>query len=152
MAQLDAGAAWKYLVEEKGIDPGQIIVVGRSLGGPMAAKLARDNRPAALFLEATFTTLPDVGQELYPIFPVRQLSRIEYPTLDFLADIQCPVLVAHSRDDRLIPFALGRRLYEAAPEPKAFIALRGGHVAAFRTQAKVYKGGVEEFLAQELGW
>tara|TARA_B100000809_G_scaffold60670_1_gene57265 strand:+ start:353 stop:1195 length:843 start_codon:yes stop_codon:yes gene_type:complete len=149
---LDAAAAWKYLVGEKGIDPGQIIVVGRSLGGPMAAKLARDHRPAALFLEATFTTLPDVGQELYPIFPVRQLSRIEYPTLGFLADIQCPVLVAHSRDDRLIPFALGRRLYEAAPEPKAFIALRGGHVAAFRTQAKVYKAGVEEFLAQELGW
>jgi len=52
----------------------------------------------------------------------------------------------------LIPFALGRRLYEAAPEPKAFIALRGGHVAAFRTQAKVYNAGVEEFLAQELGW
>ena len=92
------------------------------------------------------------GQELYPIFPVRQLSRIEYPTLDFLANIQCPVLVAHSRDDRLIPFALGRRLYEAAPEPKAFIALRGGHVTAFRTQAKIYNVGGEEFLAQKLGW
>jgi len=149
---LDAAAAWKYLVEAEGIDPGQIIVIGRSLGGPMAAKLARDHRPAALFLEATFTTLLDVGQELYPIYPVRQLSQIEYPTLDFLADVQCPVLVAHSRDDRLIPFALGRRLYEAAPEPKTFIALRGGHVAAFRTQAKVYKAGVEEFLAHKLGW
>ncbi len=83
---------------------------------------------------------------------MRQLSRIEYPPLGFLADIQCPVLVAHSRDDRSIPFAQGRWLYEAAPEPKAFIALRGGQVAAFRTQAKVYNAGGEEFLAQELGW
>ncbi len=149
---LDAAAAWDYLVEKEGIDSKRIVVVGRSLGGPMAAKLARDQNPAALFLEATFTTLPDVAQARYPIFPVRQLSRYQYPTIDFLADMKCPVLVAHSRDDRLISIALGRRLYEAAPEPKAFIALRGGHVSAFRTQAEVYHAGVEAFVARALGW
>lgn len=148
----DAAAAWDYLVKAEGVDPERMIVVGRSLGGPIAAWLAARKDPAALFLEATFTALPDVGQELYPIFPVRSLSRIQYPTLEFLADIQCPVLVTHSRDDRLIPFAHGRRLYEAASEPKAFIELRGGHVAAFRTQAEVYAAGVDAFLAQALGW
>ena len=148
----DAEAAWDYLVSAAGIDPGRIIVIGRSLGGPIAARLARDNDPAALFLEATFTSLPEVAQEIYPLFPVRSLARIQYPTLEYLRDVQCPVLVTHSRDDQLIPFAHGQRLYQAAGEPKAFTELRGRHVAAFRDQAAIYHARVEDFLVRALGW
>ena len=148
----DAEAAWNYLVEEEGVDPERIIVVGRSLGGPIAAWLARAKSPAALFLEATFSTLPDLARELYPLFPIGLLARYQYPTLEYLIEIHCPVLVSHSRDDRLISISHGKRLYAAARGPKAFIELRGDHVAAFREQAEVYGAGVESFLTQKLGW
>ncbi len=148
----DAAAAWDYLVSEAGVSPERIVVIGRSLGGPIATRLARDKTPAALFLEATFTSIPELGQELYPIFPVRLLARYEYPTLEYLKQVRCPVLVSHSRDDRLIAFAHGQRLYEAADQPKAFTELRGGHNSAFSDDAATYEAGVEAFLTEVLGW
>ncbi len=148
----DAEAAWNYLVQEAGLAPEQIAIIGRSLGGPMAARLARDRQPAALFLEATFTSIPELGRELYPIFPVDLLARYEYPTLEYLKQVQCPVLVSHSRDDKFIVFAHGQRLYEAASQPKAFTALRGGHSSAFSEDAAAYEAGVEAFLTRVLGW
>ena len=148
----DAEAAWNYLVQEAGLSPDQIAIIGRSLGGPIAARLARDKAPAALFLEETFTSIPELGRELYPIFPVDLLARYEYPTLEYLKQVQCPVLVSHSRDDMFIVFAHGQRLYEAANEPKAFTELRGGHSSAFSEDAAMYEAGVEAFLTEVLGW
>ena len=148
----DVEAAWNYLVQEAGLAPDQIAIIGRSLGGPIAARLARDKTPAALFLEATFTSIPELGQDLYPIFPVGLLARYEYPTLEYLKQVECPVLVTHSRDDWLIAFAHGQRLYEAAGQPKAFIELQGGHGSAFSADAAAYEAGVEAFLTEVLGW
>ena len=148
----DAEAAWNYLVQEAGVAPDQIVIIGRSLGGPIAARLARDKTPAALFLEETFTSIPELGRELYPIFPVGLLARYEYPTLEYLKQVQCPVLVSHSRGDRFIVFAHGQRLYEAASQPKAFTELQGGHSSAFSEDAATYEAGVEAFLTEVLGW
>lgn len=148
----DAEAAWNYLVQDAGLPPERIVVIGRSLGGPIAAWLARDKTPAALFLEATFTSLPELGQALYPLFPIGLLARYKYPTLEYLKQVQCPVLISHSRDDWLIAFAHGQRLYEAAGHPKAFTELRGGHNAAFSEDAAAYEAGVEAFLAEVLEW
>ena len=148
----DAEAAWNYLVQEAGLAPDQIAIIGRSLGGPIAARLARDKTPAALFLEETFTSIPELGRELYPIFPVSLLVRYEYPTLEYLKQVQCPVLISHSREDMFIVFAHGQRLYEAANQPKAFTELRGGHSSAFSEDAAMYEAGVEAFLTEVLGW
>ena len=148
----DAEAAWNYLVQEAGLAPDQIAIIGRSLGGPIAARLARDKTPAALFLEETFTSIPELGRDLYPIFPVGLLARYEYPTLEYLKQVQCPVLISHSRDDKFIVFAHGQRLYEAASQPKAFTVMRGGHSSAFSEDAATYEAGVEAFLTEVLGW
>ena len=148
----DAEAAWNYLVQEAGLAPDQIAIIGRSLGGPIAARLARDKTPAALFLEETFTSIPELGRDLYPIFPVSLLVRYEYPTLEYLKQVQCPVLISHSREDMFIVFAHGQRLYEAANQPKAFTELRGGHSSAFSEDAAMYEAGVEAFLTEVLGW
>lgn len=148
----DAEAAWNYLVQEVGLAPEQIAIIGRSLGGPIAARLARDKTPAALFLEETFTSIPELGQELYPIFPVDLLARYEYPTLEYLKQVECPVLISHSREDMFIVFEHGQRLYEAARPPKAFTELRGGHSSAFSEDAATYEAGVEAFLVEVLGW
>ena len=148
----DAAAAWDYLVAEAGVPPERIVVIGRSLGGPIAAWLAQEKQPAALFLEETFTSIPELGRELYPIFPVGLLARYEYPTLEYLKQVQCPVLISHSRGDMFIVFAHGQRLYEAASQPKAFTELRGGHSSAFSEDAATYEAGVEAFLTEVLEW
>jgi fermentation-respiration switch protein FrsA (DUF1100 family) len=62
---------------------------------------------------------------------VRLLSRIHYNTLERLPQIHAPVLVAHSRDDEIVPFAHGEKLFAAANEPKEFLEMSGGHNEAF---------------------
>ncbi len=63
---IDAEAAWRYLVEERQVSPNKIAVVGHSLGGAVAAWLASGHTPGALILESTFTSVPDIGANLYP--------------------------------------------------------------------------------------
>jgi hypothetical protein len=123
----DAEAAWAHLTGARGIAPQDIVIFGESLGGAVAARLAAGARPRALVLHSAFTSLPDLGAQIYPIFPVRWLARIEYDTRSHLARLACPLLVAHSPDDEIVPFAHGRALFAAAPEPKSFLELAGGH-------------------------
>jgi fermentation-respiration switch protein FrsA (DUF1100 family) len=115
---LDAEAAWDYLVNVRGISADSIVILGRSLGGAVAAYLASKVTPRALVLESTFTSIPDRGAELYPYFPARILARIEYNSLGRMRSVQCPVLIVHSPEDEIVPFAHGQKLFDAAGEPK----------------------------------
>jgi len=142
----DADAAWDYLVEQRGIAPGQIILFGRSLGAAIAADLATRQGAAAVILESAFTSVPDVAARFYPWLPVRWLSRYQYDTGKKLANIHVPVLIVHSRDDEIIRYANGERLFEAANEPKQFLQLRGGHNDAFMVSGKDYIQGLDSFL------
>lgn len=147
---LDAEAAWDFLVREEGVDPARLVICGRSLGGPIAARLARQHPPGALLLESTFTSLPELGNRRYPFFPVRRLARYTYETLGQLSGINCPVLVVHSREDGLIPFAQGRELYAAANPPKEFLEISGGHGNGFTLSETQYRAGLERFFATYL--
>lgn len=142
----DAEAAWAYLVQQKSYSPGQIIIFGRSLGGAVAAHLAMNKKPAALIVESTFPSLPDLGQRLYRFFPVRLLSRFNYSTADCLRRVTCPVLVVHSLEDEIVPFDLGLQVYEAAREPKELLEIRGDHNGGFITSGDVYVDGLRSFL------
>lgn len=142
----DAEAAWRHLVEERGTPPRRIVLFGRSLGGGVAAWLAERRTPAGLVLESTFTSVADLASEIYPFVPARLLVRFRYPTLARLPGIRCPVLVVHSPDDEIIPYRHGRRLWEAAREPKRFVQLRGGHNEGFRTTGPTYHRGLAAFL------
>jgi fermentation-respiration switch protein FrsA (DUF1100 family) len=127
----DAAASWRWLTQTKGVAAGEIVLFGESLGGAVAAWLASRERPRALVLASTFTSVPDLAAELYPILPVRLLSRFEYNTLEALSSVNAPVLIAHSASDDIIPYSHGRRLHAAAREPKAFLELAGGHNDGF---------------------
>ena len=144
----DSEAAWQYLTEEKGIAPERIIIFGRSLGGAVAAKLATAHQPAGLIVESAFTSIPDLVGDIYPYLPLRPILRFDYGTIDSIAKVGCPVLVAHSPEDDMIPFHHGRELYEAAAQPKQFIELRGGHNSGFYDSSQVYKAGLESFLVR----
>ena len=146
----DAAAAWQYLTQTKGLEARRIAVLGESLGGGVAAWLAEQERHGALILESSFTSGPDMASRLYPFLPVRWLCRIKYNTLERLPRIGCPVLVAHSRQDELIPFSQGRRLYAAAREPKEFFEMKGSHNEVREETGRAYEAALKRFLEKHL--
>jgi fermentation-respiration switch protein FrsA (DUF1100 family) len=146
----DAEAVWKWLVETKGIAPGRIVVQGESLGGGVASWVAEKKKPGALILESTFTSLPDMAARMYPFLPARWLCRFSYNTLARLPDIHCPVLVAHGKDDEMIPFAFGQRLFQAANEPKVFIELKGSHNDGRERSGREYEEMLKAFIEKTI--
>ncbi len=123
----DARAAFDWLMQTKQIPADRIIVCGRSLGGSIAAYLATQVQPAALAVEGAFTSYPDIGAKFYPYLPVRRFARFQYDTRAYISRVRCPVMVVHSRDDELVPFDFGTRLFQAAREPKRFVEIFGDH-------------------------
>lgn len=146
----DAKTAWQYLVGKRSIPPEQIVLHGRSLGGGPAAWLAERVDPAALILESTFTSVPDAGAHHYPFLPVRMLSNIDFDTLARVGHCRCPVLVAHSPDDDVIPFEQGERLFNAARDPKVFLELAGLHNEAHAISGHRYQAGLAAFLSDQV--
>jgi len=72
----DASAAWQYLTETRDIKASQMVIMGRSLGGSVAAWLAAQKNAAAAVIESTFISAPDLGADLYPWLPVRWMLRL----------------------------------------------------------------------------
>jgi len=143
---LDAEAAWDYLVRVKQKPPERIVLFGRSLGAAVAAEIAQRKDPGALILESAFTSAPDIGQALYPFFPVRLLSKYRYATVEKITDLPCPKLIIHSPEDEIIPFRFGQRVFERASQPKEFLAIRGGHNEGFLMSGNIYTEGIRAFL------
>lgn len=148
---LDAEAAWSYLVETRGIDTNRIVVFGRSLGSSIAAWLASRHRPAALILESGFSSVPSMAQRLYPFLPAQWLSRFSYDTRRYVSGLTCPLLVVHSKNDEIIPYAEGRLIFDAAPADKKFLDLRGGHNDGFIVTGQAYVDGLSGFIGNTLG-
>jgi fermentation-respiration switch protein FrsA (DUF1100 family) len=144
---LDAEAAWKFLTEEKNIPPAKITVFGRSLGAAIAAYNAAKHPPGALILESAFTSVPDMAAKLYPLFPVRLLSRYQYNTMKSIQSVNCPILIIHSQDDEIIPFENGLQLYEKARQPKQMLKIKGGHNDGFLVSGDRYTEGIRIFLS-----
>ncbi len=146
----DARAAWKYLVNQRGETPQRIVLFGRSLGASIAAWLATEQHPAALILESAFISIPELAADLYPWLPGRWLARLQYPTRDYLARVNSPVLVAHSPQDEIIPYRHGQALYQSAPQPKAFLQLRGDHNSGFLQTGIHYRETLNRLLDRYL--
>lgn len=144
----DARAAWAHLVRERGLAPGRIVLFGESLGGAVAARLAAEARPGALVLSSVFTSAREFAADIYPWLPTRWLVRLNYDTRAALARVRCPVLVAHSPDDEIIPFKHGKKLFEAAPEPRAFLQLAGGHNDGFIFMREAWVQLLADFLSR----
>jgi fermentation-respiration switch protein FrsA (DUF1100 family) len=145
---MDARAAWRHLTEERALDPGEILIFGRSLGASVAADLASRTQPAGLILESGFSSARDMARHLYPGLHHVLLRRFELDSLSRLAQVQAPVLVLHSRDDEIVPYALGRRLFEAAPGPKSFVELIGDHNSGFLATQPDYERSLAAFIAR----
>ena len=142
----DAEAAWSWLTKERRLAARDIVVLGESLGGAVAVWLAARVHSRALVVASCFTSVPALGSQVYPFLPVRLISRFSYDSLGTIGSVKAPVLVAHSREDDIIPFAHGKALYDAAPEPKQFLEMRGGHNDGFLFVREEWVKQLGEFL------
>ena len=146
----DADAAYRYLRDTLQVPPGRIVIFGHSLGSAVAVELAGRAPAAGLILDGALTSVVERAQEVLPYAPVRWIAASRYPSIERIGKLTLPKLFLHARGDDVIPIAHGRRLFEAAPRPKSFVELAGGHGDAFEADSAVYFGAIGEFVA-ELG-
>jgi fermentation-respiration switch protein FrsA (DUF1100 family) len=141
----DAEAAYRYLVKEQNVSADNIILYGESIGGAVAIDLASKTRIKALITEGTLSSVKDMIRIVYPFLPYFILeSRLD--SASKIKDIQAPKLIMHSVDDEIIPYKLGEKLFSAAPPPKKFLKLRGGHNTAFQDSRDLFIAGLRDFL------
>ena len=123
--ETDARAAREYVLSRTDVDAGKLVYFGESLGTAVATRLAAEYPPAALILRSPFTSLTDIGRHHYAFLPVRWLLRDRYATIEQIARVKSPVMVIAGDNDRIVPLASSRELYDAANQPKTLVVIRG---------------------------
>ena len=141
----DAEAAYTWL-RDRGVAPAQLVVYGESLGGPIATDLAARLPVGGLILESAPSSILDVARYHYPWLPVALFLSVRYDALAKIGRVTAPLLILHSRDDEIVPFAMAEQLYAAAPSPKRLVALRGAHNDNFIVSADTYRAALDDFL------
>ena len=142
----DARAGYDYLRSTERVPAERLVIYGWSLGAAVAVELASRVEARAVILEGAPASIVDIGQSRYPMFPIRLIIRNPFRAIDRVRGIRAPLLFLHSPEDTVIPFDQGRRLFEAAPSPKTFVEVRGGHVEASEIDHEVFYGAIARFL------
>lgn len=116
----DGRAARRWVVDEVGVSPRRLALVGHSLGAPVAARTAADRDVGAVSLSAPPASIPELARDLYPLLPgfmFRGWTENRFETVRHVADVACPVLVCRGSDDRLVSRGHADRIHGAAPHP-----------------------------------
>jgi len=127
----DGKSAVRWL-NTKGIQDKNIILYGESLGTAIAIEIAQNNKYAGIILESPFTSMVHMGKKYYPFFPVSFLLKDRYESYKKINKISVPVLVMHGKVDKIVPYAMGKKIYELAEQPKFFYSQEyGDHMVEY---------------------
>jgi fermentation-respiration switch protein FrsA (DUF1100 family) len=129
----DVDAAYDYLTGRLDVDPSHIIAYGRSLGTGPSVDLAARKPVGAVVLDSPFVSTSRVMTR-WPLFPFDR-----FPNLAKIGRINKPLLVVHGRQDTIVPFWHGERLYEEARPPKLHLWVDAGHVDAIDVARDAYE-------------
>jgi len=140
---LDSLAAFEYLVDDRNIKEEDILIWAKSIGTGIAVDLAQNKNIKALILESPYTSLIDLGSHHFPWLPVKYLVTYKLNSDKKIGNVVSPILIYHSRSDKIIPFKLGEELFALAGEQKQLSILRGGHNSDIIISEKQY---ISEFL------
>jgi len=121
----DAASAIKWL-KSKGVTEKNIILYGESLGTGVAVEVAQNKNYAGVILESPFTSLVNIGKKHYPFFPVSLLLKDKFESYKKINNIFVPVLIMHGKVDKIVPYDMGKKMYELANEPKFFYSQEYG--------------------------
>lgn len=139
---LDADAAYQYLVEQLRLQPENVVILGHSLGGAVAVDLASRRKCGGLVVVSSFTTGREMARRMFLLPGLEYLPKSRFDSLAKIAQVRAPVLVVHGTRDETVPFSMGQRLFEAAPEPKWFYPVEGA------THNDVVEVGGQRYLQQ----
>lgn len=142
----DARAARRWLERRAGVGPGEIVLIGRSLGSGIAVELAARDGARALVVQSGFPSLRAVAAHHYWWAPIHRWTRYPFDSLAKIARFHGPVLVSHGTDDDVVPIALARELFDRANPPKELIVLRGH--THFTAEPREYYETLRDFLAR----
>ena len=115
----DARSAVRWLVSQ-GVSENNIIIYGESLGTGVTTEIAQNKNFAGIILESPFTSMIDAGKDKYPYLPVRLLLKDKYESNKKIKNINSPILIMHGKVDNIVPFHMGKQMYELANEPKHY--------------------------------
>jgi uncharacterized protein len=113
----DANAAIRWL-KSNGIEEKNIIIYGESLGTAIAIEVAQNKNFAGIILESPFTSMSNLGKKKYPFLPVNLLLKDKYQSDIKIKNIKSPILIMHGKVDNVVPFTMGKKIYELANIPK----------------------------------
>ncbi|HUG90691.1 MAG TPA: alpha/beta hydrolase [Planctomycetaceae bacterium] len=140
----DARAARAWLAERARVSERDIVLMGRSLGGGVTVDLASSDGARGLVLASTFTSLPEVADRLIPLVPARLLMQDRFDSISKLGSYEGPLLISHGDADEVIPYEMGRRLFDVHRGPKRFITIPGGRHNSEQTEE--YRRALDEFI------
>jgi fermentation-respiration switch protein FrsA (DUF1100 family) len=146
---LDAIAAFDYLASRVDVDASRIVAYGASLGGAVAVDLATKRNLMGLILDSTLSSGRDMARRLFPFIP-NFMIRIRLDSITKIKSLTIPKFFIHPQDDEVIPYALGQKLFQAAPGPKKFVTIFGGHNDSWAVSQSVWIDSVKAFFKQLL--
>jgi fermentation-respiration switch protein FrsA (DUF1100 family) len=103
---------------------------------------------AGLIVDSSFTSAADMARVIYPVIPAF-LFKTKLDSINKIGKVSAPKLFLHSPEDEIVPYALGRKLYEAAPEPKQFFEIIGGHNDGHLHDEDKIQNGMAKFLKEQ---
>ena len=114
---VDGKSAIDWL-KKKGVDEKNLILYGESLGTGVATHLAQNKNYAGVILETPFTSMVDAAKNFYPYIPINLLLKDKFENFKKVKNINTPILVMHGEVDQIVPFSMGKKIYEIANNPK----------------------------------
>lgn len=144
---LDGEAALEFVKKQFGAQPKKTILFGRSLGAAVAAEMAARFQYQGLILESPFVSIREMARAVFPLLPIGPLLRTRYDTEEKVRKIKIPLLVLHGDRDEVVPFAQGKTVFAAAPEPKTFFTIHGaGHNDTYLAGGDRYFEQLKHFI------
>jgi fermentation-respiration switch protein FrsA (DUF1100 family) len=147
----DSQAAYNKILELEGVSVDSLFLFGRSLGGICAVETALNNSARGLILESTFTSASDMSRKIMPLIPLGWAIRSKLDAINNVPKLKLPKLFLHGDRDEVVPFDLGRKLYEAAADPKSFYIIQGaGHNDTYIMGGRDYYNALDDFITETL--
>lgn len=149
---LDAEAAYRYVVDQRGISPVRVVVFGRSLGSAVALHAALKHRTAGLIMESPFESVAAMVAQMPVLRVFAAFLKSRFKNRERVRWLKVPLLVVHGDRDRTVPIEQGRAVFAAAPEPKEFYVVEGaGHNDTYQVGGAEYRRRIAEFCRRCVG-
>ena len=142
----DAEAAIKWL-NSKEIPSNKIILYGESLGTGVAVEIGKKNIFNSIILESPFTSMENAAKIYYPYLPVKLILKDKYDSINKIKIIKTPILIMHGMKDDIVPFSMGKELFNKANNPKySYFTSNDDHMMEFNDQImKIIKNFIYKY-------